>query len=209
MRFTWIFLLVSIQIGAQQPQFEPLTKTDGLSNNSVLSILKDSRGFMWFGTFDGLNKYDGTNFTVYRHDPSKKGSISNNRVQALFEDSKQNIWVGTTNGLNRYNPKKDEFKVYLYYDSIPNSVSHQNIKAIHEDENGFIWIGTIGGGLNRYDYASDTFKRYRYQKEDAGSIGHYGLINGSQNAISKMDYAISYWENPQGLRISYTYTKDN
>ncbi|MEO1011653.1 MAG: two-component regulator propeller domain-containing protein [Bacteroidota bacterium] len=157
-----------------------MDKTDGLSSNSILSILKDSKGFMWFGTFDGLNKYDGANITVYKHDPRKKGSISNNRIQALFEDSKQNIWVGTTSGLNRYNPKKDEFTVYLYSDTIPNSVSHQNIKAIHEDENGFIWIGTIGGGLNRYNPKSDSFKRYRFQEKDPSSIGQDYILALSQ-----------------------------
>ncbi|MEM8762680.1 MAG: two-component regulator propeller domain-containing protein [Bacteroidota bacterium] len=226
MRFFGILLLVSIQIGAQQPQFEPLTKTDGLSNNSVLSILKDSRGFMWFGTFDGLNKYDGTNFTVYRHDPSKKGSISNNRIQTLFEDSRQNIWVGTTNGLNCYNPKKDEFTVYLQHDSIPNSISHQNIKAIQEDENGFIWIGTIGGGLNRYDYGSDTFKRYQFDKGNTSSIDQDYILSLSQTkngflwvglagrGVDIMDiknekfYHIPYWQQQQSENFKNNVIRD-
>jgi hypothetical protein len=83
-------------------RFERISIAQGLSHSTVNCILQDSKGFMWFGTNDGLNRYDGHGFTVYKHDPGDTYSLSHNRVQALFEDSTGTLWVGTYGGLNRF-----------------------------------------------------------------------------------------------------------
>src|SRR6185436_14521474 len=88
----------------------------GLSHSTVYCSYQDSQGFMWFGTEDGLNKYDGYSFEVYKSDPADKRTISNNIIRCIFEDTKQNLWVGTDNGLNLYNRSNGSFS---YYQNIP------------------------------------------------------------------------------------------
>src|SRR5450432_4229099 len=94
----------------QNLKFEHLDINAGLSQNNIICILQDSRGFMWFGTRDGLNKYDGYQITIYRNDPKNKNSISNNFISDLTEDDNGVIWVATRGGgLNRYDRDKDQF----------------------------------------------------------------------------------------------------
>ncbi|MCP4155748.1 MAG: histidine kinase, partial [bacterium] len=103
----WGFLMLLLPSvlypGLSYFKFENLNIQKGLSHNTVGSILKDRRGFMWFGTNDGLNRYDGHRIIVYRHDSTITGSISGNRFTALFQDSSDHLWVGTRqDGLNLY-----------------------------------------------------------------------------------------------------------
>jgi ligand-binding sensor domain-containing protein len=85
--------------------FNHLTVEDGLSNNKVNTITQDKTGFIWFGTEDGLSRFDGYNFKIYRHDPSDSNTLSNNSIWALLEDSKGNIWIGTKDGtVNIFDP---------------------------------------------------------------------------------------------------------
>ena len=91
-------------------KFKQFSLAEGLSQSSVICMLQDSKGFMWFGTRDGLNKYDGHNFKTYRFDYKDKKSISNSFIRSLFEDKNGDIWIGTNNGLNKYLPVKIVFK---------------------------------------------------------------------------------------------------
>ena len=89
--------------------FDRLTTEDGLSQNTVTSILQYSRGFMWFGTEDGLNKYDGHTFTVYRHDPDDPHSLRDDSIMTLYEDRDGVLWIGTLTGwLERYGEMGDQ-----------------------------------------------------------------------------------------------------
>jgi ligand-binding sensor domain-containing protein/two-component sensor histidine kinase len=105
------FLFSSFPAIAQRVDIkcERFTTDNRLSSNVVLSILQDKRGFLWIATNDGLNRYDGYNFKVYRNDPKDSNSISANSAGLLFEDGDGNLWVGTTGGLCRYDQKKDQF----------------------------------------------------------------------------------------------------
>jgi ligand-binding sensor domain-containing protein len=86
------------------PYFDRLTITQGLSQNNVYTTLRDSQGFLWFGTLDGLNRYDGYDFKIFRHESRTNHSISDNYINVLFEDSHGIIWVGTRGGgLNSFN----------------------------------------------------------------------------------------------------------
>ena len=93
------------QIYNQNIRFNHLTSEDGLSTDRVGTILQDNQGFMWFGTFDGLNRYDGYEFKVYRHNSQDPDSLNANLITALLQDRDGYLWVGTSGGgLNRYNP---------------------------------------------------------------------------------------------------------
>ena len=93
----------------EEIQFENLSVEDGLEQEYVLCILKDSKGFMWLGTEDGLNRYDGKEFKVYKHNPADSNSLSINHVQAIYEDKNGNLWIGTYGGgLDKYEPATEK-----------------------------------------------------------------------------------------------------
>jgi len=141
--------------------FSHLSIEDGLSQNTVNCILKDSRGFMWFGTNDGLNKYDGYQFKIYRHSTQDSTSLSNNRVYSMIEDQKGNIWIATKSGLNRFIRETNSFKRYLSDPLNKQTLSHNFVRRVYEDSKGNIWIGTLGGGLNRYNPTDDNIERVK------------------------------------------------
>lgn len=114
-------------------------------------ILQDSRGFIWAGTQDGLNKFDGYNFKVFKPDVEIENSISHNHIWKIIEDSKNNLWMGTYGGgLNFYDYKNDKFTHYKHSDKDSNSINGDDVRAIYEDENGIFWIGTKNG-LNSFN----------------------------------------------------------
>ncbi|MGD1007476.1 MAG: two-component regulator propeller domain-containing protein [Ignavibacteriaceae bacterium] len=137
-------------------EFTNLTTEDGLSLSAVTKIIQDDKGFLWFGTYNGLNRYDGYNFKIFLPDPSNPKSISNHSTWALLKDSKGFIWVGTLDGLNRYDWKTDQFYKYKNNPHDPNSISSNNITSIFEDKSGTLWIGT-NNGLNKYNRDKDNF----------------------------------------------------
>ncbi|HUC82566.1 MAG TPA: two-component regulator propeller domain-containing protein, partial [Flavisolibacter sp.] len=147
-----IVLLLSRDVGAQQPDinFTALTTKDGLSSNTVNAILKDRYGFMWFGTEDGLDKFDGNLFTAYRHKPGDKTSLQANEILSLHEDKAGNLWVGTSGGsLSLYDRKTDAFISYPSNTS-GKSIDNNVIRGILSDHTGQLWIGHYNG-VNRLD----------------------------------------------------------
>ena len=136
--------------------FKKLTNADGLSQSSITAITQDRFGQIWIGTRDGLNKYDGNHFTVYRNEADNDASISNNDILAIEEDADGNIWIGTFNGINKYDPKVNVFKRY-YQNEEGSSQNRNNVLTIKKLSNGEIWIGT-SNGLSVYDKSTDTFK---------------------------------------------------
>lgn len=152
-------------------KFEHLQTDLGLSQSNVISILQDSRGFMWFGTRDGLNKYDGYKFTVYKNDPKNKRSISNNYVPDIDESSNGDLWIATWGGgLNRFDRKKGTFTSYKHDAKNQNSISEDFITAVKEDNNGNIWIGTEAAGLDMYNSKTGIFVHYRSDSGNTTSI---------------------------------------
>ncbi len=146
-----VFILISI-VGYGQNNtlnFKHLTLDEGLSQSTINCILQDKKGFIWLGTRGGLNRYDGTNFKVFLHNPSDSTSLSNNIIYALHEDSLGRIWVGTQDGLSIFDHSRQAFTVVRKTEKSQNGLSHNTIKAITQDVAGHIWIGTYGGGINK------------------------------------------------------------
>ncbi len=141
----------------QKLKFKQYSLTEGLSQSSVLCILQDSKGFMWFGTRDGLNKFDGQNFTTYRHNSQDSTSISNGFIRSLIEDNDGNIWIGTMNGLNRYIAKDHTFERFKENNG-QKRMSNNEIWDIEATSNGRIWLGT-NLGLEVLDKKSSTISR--------------------------------------------------
>lgn len=152
--------------------FEHFALEQGLSQNTIQCILQDRKGFIWFGTQDGLNKYDGYGFTVYEHDSQKPGSLSDNWIEVIYEERPGKLWIGTRRGgLNQFDPATETFKHYQYDPRNPHSLSDNNILAIAEDHRGVLWIGTAKG-LNRFDRTLEKFERYQYDRTNPKSASH-------------------------------------
>jgi len=155
----------------QNLKFDHLDINAGLSQNNVLCVLQDSKGLMWFGTRDGLNKYDGYKITVYRNDPKDKTSISNNFISAIIEDAKGSIWVATRGGgLNRYDREKDQFVAYRADQGDPHAISSDLLSSVCEDGDGNLWIGSEDEGLNCLNPARRQFDHFKYDAKDPASI---------------------------------------
>jgi len=165
------------ELGWQNLRFERISIKQGLSHNTVNCILQDSKGFMWFGTDDGLNKYDGYSFTVYKHDPNDSHSLSHNQVWALFEDSTGMLWVGTFGGgLNRFDRATEQFTRYDaddFQNVTDEPVEFRNVVwAIDEYPAGVLWIATYGGGLVKFELESEEFTSYAPDPDDPRYWGH-------------------------------------
>lgn len=152
--------------------FDHLTSEDGLSSDIVWSVLQDSHGFIWIGTIDGLNRFDGYNFKVFKHDVSDPDSLGDSSVQVLVEDKENNLWLGSWGGgLNKFDPTTEQFTQYLHNPNDPNSLSSNRVQAIFEDDAGFIWVGTAAG-LNRLDPSTDKFTQYKNDPNDPNSLSN-------------------------------------
>lgn len=166
-----LFFLVFLIVLPNYPQqdilrFKKLTSNDGLSQNFISAIYQDKNGFMWFGTKDGLNRYDGYEFKVYRHNPFDTNSLSGNFISTLFEDSKGRLWIAS-NALDLFIPETDAFKrIKLKLPATKNdsTININRITSITEDKNGLIWLGT-NDGLISYDPQTESSRVY-YQKQD-------------------------------------------
>ncbi len=154
---------------SQNIRFEHLTSEKGLSHSYVRCILQDNQGFMWFGTFDGLNKYNGYNFRVYRHNYKDPGSITANIIYSLYEDSRGNLWIGTAEGLCLYDRDRDVFINYNKKNGY--NLGSSDIRAIFEDSQGNLWIGTYEDGLFLFDFKNDELIRYWHNEDDPDSLG--------------------------------------
>ena len=155
---------------AQNFQFSHITVESGLSQSSVYCMMQDSRGFLWFGTQDGLNRFDGYEFKVFRADPENENSLSHSWIWDIFEDKDQNIWIATWYGLTKYNPKIHRFTRFLPDSADSHSISGSRPASVCQDKDGFIWVATWGGGLDRYDPQSNHFKAYLHDPENKNSI---------------------------------------
>jgi signal transduction histidine kinase/ligand-binding sensor domain-containing protein/DNA-binding response OmpR family regulator len=165
-KYIYIFLgslvITYLNAGAQTGHinFTSLSTRDGLLSNSVNAILKDRYGLMWFATDDGLNKFDGTNFTVYRYRPGDSTSLRTNEVLALHEDKSGNLWIGTSGGgLSLYDRQKDHFLHYPVKTGTATLTGSDVIRGICSDYRGKIWIAQFEG-LYMLDPVTQSISQY-------------------------------------------------
>jgi signal transduction histidine kinase/ligand-binding sensor domain-containing protein len=163
--FTILYLLLPVILCAQKSNmtFHYLTANDGLSQNRVKCILRDSKDNMWFGTYDGLNKYNGSQVIIYRNQAKNPQSISCEQITDILEDAEKNIWVATEDGLNLYVPDNGSFISFKNNPSDITSISGNHINCIFSDRQHNLWIGIENGkeGLNKWNPRSKTFTRYQ------------------------------------------------
>ena len=187
-RYIVFFCIVCVQAGimAQNGLFDIRDSDDlvfsnigveqGLSHSDVYCITQDSKGFMWFGTGDGLNRYDGYTFTIFKHDPQDSLSLSQNFVLELLEDKTGALWVGTRGGgLNRFNHKTQQFTRFMADSTRADAISDNIIWAIFIDSQQQLWIGTEHGGLNRFNAATETFEVFRHDPNNPNTISDKGV----------------------------------
>ncbi len=212
--FSFILILVSaVSLFAQKKeiQFEHISTNDGLSHSTVYCIMQDSYGFMWFGTQNGLNKYDGYNFTVYKNIPFDSLSLSDNWVQSLLEAKDRTIWVGThSGGIFEFDRDK---KIFINHRNEPgnsNSLINDRIWDLLEDNKGNIWIGT-SAGLDKYDVKNKKFTHFLSDEITS-------LINNAVNSIHQDKNGMLWlatWGaglikfDPSSGKIIRTYTFEN
>lgn len=158
------FLLADAALFPQETayRFAHLSIKDGLSDNSVFCMLQDSYGFMWLGTFSGLNRFDGNRSTVFKPDAEDPTSITGSVVFALLEDSRKQLWVGLDGGgLNRFDRRTQSFIAFHHDPANPSSLASEQVFSLAEDDRGQIWVGTGGSGLDRLDPAGGVFTHFR------------------------------------------------
>lgn len=168
-----IFIFASYVLSAAETNgeyfFQHLTEDNGLSNLSVSSIVQDYKGFLWFGTLDGLNKYDGKTIVSYVHDPYKRDSLPNNKIQTIKVHD-HDLLIGTFSGLSIFNIDTGTFKNYSKIPGVENSLSNNVVISLLPDD-GKIWIGTLQG-LNRLDPETDECKHFLHDEGDPSSISN-------------------------------------
>lgn len=150
-----VFLLLTKLVSAQPYYFKHYQVENGLSHNTVYGSIQDSRGFMWFGTKDGLNRFDGYSFKSYRHDPSNPKSIGSDLIHKLYNDRQQVLWVGTSTGLYRYDPVHESFLL------LP-PTANMGIDDFGSDRKGNLWM-ISNFILYRYNPYAKTFYSFEHQ----------------------------------------------
>ena len=153
-----LFLIFCVKINAQFLEVEkPLTINDGLSQNYIHYIYQDSKGFIWFGTKDGLNRFDGYEFKIFKNDIHDKSSLSSNYVRAICEDENNNLWIGTGKGLSKYNLVTGRFEQNKLPEILKQTLKNKQCTSLAIDKRNTLWIGTSKGiyslSLTNHEFA--------------------------------------------------------
>ena len=218
MKIILTFLLISrFQLCAAQPAtlyFRNLNTDNGLSHNKVNCILQDKRGFTWIGTDDGLNRYDGYRFQVFRHEPSDTSTISGNMITDLLEDKHGVLWIATADGgLTKYDyhlAPKHQFRQFKHAASDSFSIPSNIINALIEDNTGNLWLATSGHGVLRFNKQKEIFEKpvpHRAKTFLDLAIDQAGTIwaGGEGGGLTKIDPEIMHAEEDQ--RYANVYAK--
>jgi signal transduction histidine kinase/ligand-binding sensor domain-containing protein/CheY-like chemotaxis protein len=166
-------MLLACQTVAQAPniRFSFLSIEDGLSQTTVTAAVQDASGFMWFGTQDGLNRYDGYEFVHLKHDPNDPTTLRNDSIFTLYADADDTLWVGTEGGgLSRWDSNAESFVHYTEAGGAPAGFDRERVRVISRDGSGALWIGTHASGVFRLDEASGRWDHFASDPSDAKSL---------------------------------------
>ena len=173
--------------------FEHYSIDQGMFESNIITLIQDKTGYLWFGTWDGIEKYDGYNFTTYKQEPDNPNSINSPFVNTIYEDKERNLWIGTPRGLEKFNKTTGVFKHYKPNPPNKETEWNNNVISICEDKFGILWVGTVDG-LYNFDEKSEKFICIRNNDKNPESIGSNNI-----NAILE-DKAGSLWiGNSKGL----------
>jgi ligand-binding sensor domain-containing protein/signal transduction histidine kinase len=202
-------------------RFEQISLDEGLSQSVVNAILQDRQGFLWVGTDDGLNRYDGYNFKIYKPDTNNFFSISDRSITALAEDEQGNIWIGTRQGgLNRYDPVSGKFYHYFHDSQNNESIASNQISALEIDENG-LWIGT-NNGLDFLNFERNTFTHYNDTIESPIRLGNnfvtallkdsngllwIGTVSGGVNVLDLENSRVVVYKHTKNVTTSLSHNR--
>ena len=197
----FLFLLVfwssSLDARPRNIRFSHLSADQGLSQSTVFCILQDQTGFMWIGTRDGLNRFDGYQFSVLRHNPRDSTTLPGSSIRALLESRNGDLWVGTeSGGLGRLRKTGGAVVRYPHDPTDPTTLADPNVRALLEDRQGYLWIGTDSSGLDRLDPNTGEILHFTAQSAHgpiddrirslvADRNGHLWI--GTQGGLSKYD----------------------
>ncbi|MFT5814982.1 MAG: ligand-binding sensor domain-containing protein, partial [Psychroserpens sp.] len=165
-----------------QYSFDHFSRDQGLSQASVQALYHDKQGFIWAGTTDGLNRFDGYQFKVFRSNSDKLDSLSNNNVLSITQDSNENLWFGTVNGLNRFNKSTELFTTFLHDNKQNNSLSNNIVQTLTADKFGSLWVGTKNG-LNKFN--GESFILFSHQSEENNALRNniQAILEDSNNDL--------------------------
>jgi signal transduction histidine kinase/ligand-binding sensor domain-containing protein len=175
-----VLLLVLVSWGsarwssAQEPQFRHLGPNDGLASHWVPAIFQDGRGFMWFGTANGLNRFDGHTFRLYRHDRTDPGSLADNYITRIGEDRTGAMWVGSRSGLSRYDRRLDRFDNFLVQE-VRELAARRQVHDFLDDSRGTFWVAT-SEGLMVLDRSTGEARPYDLGFDDAGELPYVQVL---------------------------------
>ena len=172
--FGWMCCMAFVLSGQQVASFQYLSKKDGLSQASVFAIAQDSAGFMWFGTRDGLNKFDGYQFKVYKKTNARNSLVANDVSTLYLAPLKKELWIGANSGLSKYQSTTDDFINYLHDPNASTSLSNNVIRQIFRDSRGRLWIGTALG-LNLLNEDNKHFTRFISGRDFPEEVGNYDI----------------------------------
>lgn len=166
-----LFYFVPSFAQMDQPRFKQLNIEDGLSQSRISAIVQDSKGFIWIGTEDGLNRYDGYEFRIFTFDPKDSNSIANNVIFSLAAGDSGNLWIGTSfAGLNMYDAKSGKFTAYRHDPNDPHSISSNRVNDIYRDTDGNLWIATTGSGFDFFEVKTKQFTRHVHDPQNQNSV---------------------------------------
>ncbi len=192
-------------------KFTHITADNGLSQSSVLCMLKDKYGFMWFGTEDGLNRYDGYHFTIYRGATSNAHGLRSSRIESLYEDREGILWIGTNGGLSKYDRANDSFVSYSVSLN-KGSISNNAVSSINEDYLGNLWVGTYAG-LNILNRRTNQFRHYYGNASNPDSLSNESVSaifeDNKHNLWIGTDNGLNLYNRNKNQFIKFLYQPGN
>ena len=203
----------------KQVKFDHYRVENGLSQNEVFCCFQDSHGFIWFGTGNGLSRFDGYEFKNYKHDPDDSSTINSGFIYSIVEDSKGCLWLTISgNGLSRFDPRTEKFHAFRSDDNDPGSISSNIVNALLYDDHGHLWIGTAEG-LDRLPPGSSEFIHYRNDPDNPNSLSQSSIlslyedntgsiwIGTSRTGVNQLTVREKFRENPEFIR--YLHSPEN
>ncbi|MDJ0928581.1 MAG: two-component regulator propeller domain-containing protein [Gammaproteobacteria bacterium] len=182
-----LFGLQAANATGRAMHFEHLTLADGLSQNTVMAILQDSQGYLWFGTENGLNRYDGYSFTRFARDSRDPSALRSDFIWAMAEDAKTNLWLATDGGgVARWDRRSGEFENFVHDATQPESLASNLVRTLIVDRDGAVWVAHREAGLDRLDPATGRVTHFRHDPADPTSLSSDSVFSLLQDRAGRI-----------------------